>query len=98
MFIKNSTISRFLRVSRCYDRREQLRGGDRHILCRRSVPHGLDLYQDTVARFQTPRRARRSISTSFRSMQIAPRVFRPLRWRDQRQARGHSRRGVIGAE
>src|SRR5216684_4086762 len=65
-----STILRFLGVwSRC-DRPAQLtccassypilrvellcRGGGRHILCRRSVPHAPDLCRDTVARFQTP--------------------------------------------
>ena len=62
----SSTILRLLGVSPRCDRPAQLagcassypiprielsaRGGERHILCCRSVPHAVDLYRDTVAR------------------------------------------------
>src|SRR6516165_6939235 len=52
------------------------RGGERHILCRRSVPCAPDLYQDTVARFQTPSHVHRSISRGFHWKSIADPVSR----------------------
>src|SRR6476620_6032330 len=87
-----STILQFLGVSPRCDRLAQLtgcaslypiprvelssRGGERHILCRRSVPHAAELYRDTGARFQTPSRVHRSISRSFQWKSIAPPVSR----------------------
>ena len=86
------TILRFLGVWPRCDRPAQLagcassypmprvelssRGGERHILCRRSVPHAPDLYRDTVARFQTPSRVHRSISRTFQWKSIAAPVSR----------------------
>ena len=52
------------------------RGGERHILGRRSVPRAPDLYRDTVAQFQTPSRVHRSISRGFHWKSIADPVSR----------------------
>ena len=52
--------------------REELSSrGERHILCRRSVPDAADLYRDTVGLFQTPSRVHRSISRGFQWKPIA---------------------------
>ena len=66
--------------------REQLSlHGEPHIPCRRSVPDAADLCPDTVARFQTPSRVHRSISTGFPWRSTAAPINRNTRRTGRRQ-------------